>query len=508
MRTAPVITLIFLLFAPNLLTGQELNICEFGAVPEKNLLSTSAIQAAIDSCTDQGGGIVRFPPGEYQAGTIYLKDNVTLFLDPGAILYASTDTSLFPLNKHEFMSRRNNIPALIHAEGRQNIGIRGGGTIHGQGHLEPYHISWKDQGAPIKRPKVIHFVSCSEISIDGVTLRNSPHWMMSLLDCENIRISNVFISNRRSSVNNDGIDLDCCRNAVISNCIINSEDDAIVLKSTSNRVTENVAVTNCVLSSHCNAFKLGTETNAGFRNISFSNSVIFDTYLTGIALEIVDGGEIDGISISNISMRNVNNPLFLKLGNRAKKYRKDIPKPGIGSIKNIMISNVQATGVGGFMEEPPMEFSHTNGDPRSAACIISGLPENYIENVTLRDFRVSFTGIDGADFSDPVPENPRVYPEFNSYGPLPAYALYSRHVQGLTLVNFEVNVINEDLRVPCVFDDVKDLFVDHLSAVRKGEEKALLSIREVKGADINIRGGHKSVEHIERREGCEEIIIR
>ena len=72
MRTAPLITLMFLLFTPNLLIGQELNICEFGAVPEKNVLSTSAIQAAIDSCTDQGGGIVRFPSGEYQSGTIYL----------------------------------------------------------------------------------------------------------------------------------------------------------------------------------------------------------------------------------------------------------------------------------------------------------------------------------------------------------------------------------------------------------------------------------------------------
>jgi polygalacturonase len=193
-------------------------------------------------------------------------------------------------------------------------------------------------------------------------------------------------------VNNDGIDIDCCKNVRIANCNINSEDDAIVLKSTSNKICENITVTGCILSSHCNAIKCGTESSGGFRNITVSNCVVYDTYLSGIALEIVDGGIMDLVNINNITMHRVNNPLFIKLGNRARPFSKNIEPPGIGSMKNIQISNIQADEVGEYIEVPDMEFSHHNARPKAAAVFIDGLPERDIENIYLEDFFINYKG--------------------------------------------------------------------------------------------------------------------
>src|SRR5690606_11135092 len=111
--------------------------------------------------------------------------------------------------------------------------------------------------------------------------------------------------------NNDAVDIDGSRRVVISNSIFDTDDDGITLKSTGFAPTEDVTISNCVVSSFCNAIKAGTESYGGFRNISISNCIIkpsrskskpfFNTPrigITGISLEIVDGGTMEGVTIS------------------------------------------------------------------------------------------------------------------------------------------------------------------------------------------------------------------
>ena len=505
-------TLIFCLTFFTILNAnaKQYNILDYGAVSDKETLSTEAIQKAIDDCYKNGGGTVLFPTGEYMSGTVFLKDNITLYLEAGATWYGSTDTTLFPVQIPKFVSLRRNAYALIFAEGKKNIAILGNGTIHGQGGEAPYKVSWGSEEADRrKRPKVLNLVECSDILIRDVTFIDSPHWMLSFLACDNINIDGVTILNLRATVNNDGIDLDCCRNAHVSNCYIKSEDDAIVLKSTANRITENVSITNCILSSHCNAFKCGTESSGGFRNITFSNNVIYDIYLSGIALEIVDGGEMNGVIISNISMRRVNNPIFIKIGDRARKFKEDMPRPEIGSIKNVIISNIQADQVGEFVEEPPIEFSHTNANPKSAACQVSGLPGHYIENVTLKDIRINFVG--GAEKDEReivVPENPGYYPEFNSYGPLPAYGFFGRHVKNLRLENVELTVEKEDHRYAFVLDDIQGMVLDHIDGEAEEADQAMIKLDHILDGEIQLRNHVDSESAIEIGANCTRLDLK
>src|SRR6185295_15092652 len=81
--------------------------------------------------------------------------------------------------------------------------------------------------------------------------------------------------------------------------------------------------------------KLGTESNGGFRNIAISN-IVFD-HCRGLALETVDGGPLEDITISNITMRDVkNSPIFLRLGSRMRGRKGIAP----GELRRVMISNV------------------------------------------------------------------------------------------------------------------------------------------------------------------------
>ena len=151
-------------------------------------------------------------------------------------------------------------------------------------------------------------------------------------------------------------------------------------------------VDNCTISSLANAFKLGTESNGGFKNITFVNSTIHHTDNSGIALEIVDGGTIDGIYISDITMSDVGNAIFIRLGNRARPFIQDGETPAVGSIRNITIKNIHATNIGLYIEAHPFrEFSDGN-EPlsrhQSQDC-----PDHPVEDVHLENIYLQYTGM-------------------------------------------------------------------------------------------------------------------
>ncbi len=299
-------------------------------------------------------------------------------------------------------------------------------------------------------------------------------WVQHYLACDDVRIAGITVKSLVNA-NNDGIDIDSCRRVVISDCNIESGDDAIVLKSTTARVCADVAVSNCVLSTRCNALKMGTESNGGFQNIAISNCVIYNTRLAGVALEIVDGGTMDRIAVSNITMNGVGAPIFLRLGNRARPFKEGMETPRMGAMRNITISNIEATGA------------------NPTGCAISGLPGEAIENVTLSNVRLSFEGGGTkADAERAIPEMPTDYPEYRMFGKLSAYGFYCRHVKGLKLLNVQVQSAKPDQRHAVVLEDVEDALVDCLDAPLSLDAETMIRLTNVKKVFIRDKDGKTS----------------
>ncbi|OHB75453.1 MAG: hypothetical protein A2Z25_06895 [Planctomycetes bacterium RBG_16_55_9] len=447
---------------PAVAVEQLYDVRDYGAKADGKTLCTTSIQKAIDECSGSGGGTVYLPPGALLSGTIYLKTGVTLKLDPACTLLGSKDLKDYPPTVPAFRSYTDNYTdkSLIYAEKAERIAIIGSGVIDGQGASfeGPYRV----------RPYMIRIIECRNVTVEDVTIINSPMWVQHFLACDDVRITGVTV---RSLVNknNDGIDIDSCHRVVISNCNIESGDDAIVLKSTSDRVCRDVAVSNCVLSTRCNALKMGTESNGGFQNIVITGCVIYNTRLAGVALEIVDGGTMDRVIVSNITMNGVAAPIFVRLGNRARPFKTDMEKPGMGAMRNITISNIEATGA------------------NPTGCAISGLPEAAIENLTLSNIRLSFEGGGTkTDAARPIPEEPTTYPEYRMFGKLPAYGFYCRHVKGLKLLNVQLQCEKSDQRHALVLDDVEDALIDDLDASRSPGAEATVRLTDAR--DTFIRG--------------------
>jgi Endopolygalacturonase len=286
-------------------------------------------------------------------------------------------------------------------------------------------------------------------------------------------VDNLTIDNVKVDTNRDGFDIDACRNVRVSNVSVNSpNDDAIVLKSSYGlgfaRATENVTITNCQVTGYdlgtfldgtfkrtqelapdrdrvTGRIKFGTESNGGFKNITISNCV-FDRS-RGLAIETVDGGLIEDVTVTNITMRDVTTaPLFLRIGNRARGPNNPPP----GAIRRVNISNVVAY----------------DADPRFAS-IIAGLPDRPVEDVRLTNIRIVYKG--GGTKEEAAaepPERETSYPEPSMFGPIPAYGFYVRHARGLVMRDIDVSFMKDEQRPAFFLDDVADIVFDGARAKR------------------------------------------
>ena len=443
--------------------GAFFDVTAFGAAGDSVTLNTAAIQRAVDSCAASGGGTVLFPAGTYLSGTIILRGNVTLRLEAGATLLGSTDLADYPVHVPAYRSftDRYTDKSLIYAEKVRNVAIVGQGKIDGQGAAfsGPHKV----------RPYLMRFVECRGVTVRDVTIENAAMWVEHYLACEDVLISGIRVHSHVNK-NNDGIDIDSCSRVRISDCEISSGDDAIVLKATSGRPCRDVVVTNCVLSTECNALKLGTESNGGFQNIAISNCTVVDTKLAGIALEEVDGGRFDGVSVTNVVMDGVGCPIFIRLGNRARPYKEGMPRPGVGVLRNVILSDIQATAV-----------------TDSIGCSITGLPDHPVENVTLRNIRLEFLGRGTTQHVRlDLLEKEAKYPEYRMFGMLPAYGFYVRHARNVVFDGAQLTHTDPDERPALVVDDVENLRVSELDAEAPDSAAPLFWFANVK--DVWIQG--------------------
>ena len=427
----------------------EINIATCGATQGGQTLCTKIIQQAVDTCSSKGGGRVIIPAGTWLSGTIVMKDNVELHLAEGATLLGSTKHADYPTFNPEYRSHKdiNGLHALIYAEKAENIAITGSGTIDGQGKKQKPREGKQFKSDRDGRPRNILFISCKNILIQGITMKNSGVWNQHYLNCEDLLVEDIEVYNH-SNRNNDGIDIDGCRRFILRNSIIDSDDDAICLKSTGAAACEYITVSNCISSSHCNAIKTGTESTGGFKHVNITDitvkpcadsKVVYGqaSGITAITVGCVDGGICEDINISDIRIQGTSVPIFVRLGkrNRAHTPGAEVKKDSI--MKDITISNVTASDCGDW------------------GCAILGLPGNPIKNLTLENIQITFAGGGSEEDSKrQIKEGLKSYPQPTSWGKLPVYGFFFRNAHGINMKNIDIKVAKKDVRSPIWMENV------------------------------------------------------
>jgi hypothetical protein len=459
------------------------NVKSYGAVGDGVALDTTALQKAIDAAAGAGGGDVVFPAGKYLSGSIDLKSHVTLQLDENAVLLGST-------NQPDY--HKANYHALVVADNQNDIGICGKGTIDGQGTVlaSDTYLLWKQGRLPDakedQRPLLINFRGCDGVKVRDVTLRDSACWVEDYRDCDHLTVEDITVRSI-AAYNNDGIDLDGCTHAVVRGCDIDSEDDAVCLKS-GDRPCDDILVEKCRFRSSCNGLKFGTASHGGFKNIICRDLDIYDVYISAIALEIVDGGEMDNVRISDIKITDCNNPLFIRLGHRNIHGE-------IGSLHDVTISNVTAhitdRPESEFGKFPVIEGWNHGRRPTLLTAAIIGLPGHPVKGVLLENVTITYAGVGNIprsgqpdlDSLDKVPERTSDYPEIIPFGTLPAWGFYCRHAEGITFKNVTLRVQGSDYRPALLCDDTGALTLDGLHSEPSGREPVVV-LNDVVGATI------------------------
>ena len=432
-----------------------LNILDYGAVLETDQPQTDALQAAVDAAAAAGGGTVIVPSGIFVTGTLSLPSCVTLHLENGAVLKGSPNIADYPEVAGGFTDavgqKRNR--CLIYANGTTGTAITGQGTIDGNGGA----FGYDEDG----RPFMVRFISCKDVQVTGVTLKDSPGWVSHYLGCENVLIHGINIRSRTNG-NNDGIDIDSCRRVRISDCDIDTGDDAICIKATRATPSEDIVVTGCRICSTWGALKLGTESAGDFRNILFSNIIIRDTEGGGIKLISMDGCRMENVVADNILMDNVSGPIFVRLGARLRRYFEEEPERPVGSIGGISLRNIR---IKVWEEGYPLYGTL----PRKSGIIITGIPGHPIDDLCMENIRVDFPG--GGLLSDaPVPEQETAYPEFPSFHPLPSWAFFIRHVRKMKIRCCEITSREPDARPAFHVEDVCSLTLQETTINGKSHE--------------------------------------
>jgi hypothetical protein len=470
------------------------NITDFGAVPDGITLNTKAIQQAVDEASENGGGRVHIPPGNFLTGSIELKSNVELHLEAGAVLLGSTSPYDYFSNAGQSTADSPDTDdisglGLILAVKAENIKLTGHGTIDGQGlalalnadslhHagiLVDEHYNYRRmRPSGLVRPKLFRFLESKNITVKNLTLTNSAEWGLSFDLCQDIVLDSLKIINR-AYWNNDGMDITDCRNVRVTHCDVDAADDGICLKSYHpGHANDDIYIADCTIRSSASAVKFGTGSYGGFRNVTIENIRVFDTFRSAIALESVDGAVIENIRVKNIVAENTGNALFIRLGHR------DGEKPGM--VKNIHISNVKVQvpfnrpDIDYDLRGPEVDFFH-NPFPAS----IAGIPGHYIEDVVLENIEIRYPGRASKGMAyipltdlDRVPEQIENYPEFSMFRELPAWGLYVRHARNIQLKRIHLILDDADFRPAFVFDDVHTIQIRDVKLTGAGEQPQII----------------------------------
>jgi polygalacturonase len=485
-------------------SAAQYNVRDFGAIGDGRTLDTTAIQAAIDRAANHGGGVVFMPAGTYPCFSLQLRSHVTIETAPGCVLVAATsefkpgreydppEPQPTAISGYQDYGHNHWHNSLLWGEGLDQVAIVGPGLLWGRGLNKGDGPGEERAGAG---NKIVALKNCRNVMLRDISMRDAGHFGVLASGVDNLLIDGVQIDTRR-----DGMDIDGCRSVHISNCTVNAPwDDGIVLKSSYSlgeiRPTERVTIDNCIVTgsfqmgssldgtflpfppvvtedepSLVGRIKIGTETNGDVRNVVVYNCVLDGCH--GLAVESEDGGHVEDIRFSNITMRNlIGPPFFVRLGTRMRGPAGMTP----GTIARIAFEGIDCWNA-------TSEF----------CSVVSGVPGHPIRDISFANIRIEHQG-GGRVRRGEVSELEREYPDPQMFGPTPAQGFFIRHVEGLRMEDIVVRSMTPDPRPLVVLDQV--------------EKSRLWGVEGVDGTAMVVQGRRLSEVQVIDAEGKQQMIV-
>ena len=459
---------------------QVYNVHDFGAKGNGVHIDSRAINEAISQAAYEGGGTVRLPAGVYLCYSVRLKSNITLQLDSGAVMKAAmpkaSETYDLPeenLSVYQDFGHSHWKNSLIWGIGLRNVAITGKGRIDGSGVLSRGKPTL--DGLPVAN-KAIALRDCRRVKITDLEMLNCGHFALLLTGVDTLTIERLTIDSNR-----DGIDIDCCEHVKIRHCRVNTlNDDAIVLKTSYglNRLkpTANVIIEHCHVTGYdvgtlidgtktthatkapdqdgpTGRIKLGTESNGDFRNIIIRDCTF--NHCRGLALETVDGSQMENILVFDIKMKDINNaPFYIRAGNR-NRGPKGLPA---STIRNVRISNIT-------VEEADSRYASIiagNAPGSIAGVTLSNIKLQYRGGVTMEDVR-SQRGINPFFTQNP---NMKGYPEPSAHGIQPASCFVISDAKDITLKDIDISFMQPDERPKIMMTNTESITIERVSPLK------------------------------------------
>ena len=379
---------------------------------------TKAIQAAFDSIANLGGGMVRFTKGVYLTGPFVLKgNNLIVQIDSGATILASPNMKDYYPDGADTSLPLTNTKNFISASGFRNMTIQGKGTIDGQG-----SVWWPTLDNP-PRPRMLQLDKGVHLEVKEVTLTNSPKFHLCPNHCYDVYIHDIRIIAPSNSPNTDGIDPGICHKVLITNCYIDNGDDNIAFSPSSSDAGWTSASTNITIKNntfmHGHGVSIGSYTQGGVDSM-LVDSCTFTNTDNGIRIKSQRGrgGNVHGITYSNLTMTNVRYPIYFTA------FYSGIPPQNVDTLFPITSTTPY------YHDIKVINLTSTNTASNSVAGIIVGVPEEPLNNITLQNVKLSaYKGIQLRNASILVSDTMLIQV---TSGPRIIYELRSQLVTGIS----------------------------------------------------------------------------
>ncbi|MBQ9748499.1 MAG: hypothetical protein IJV98_06910 [Clostridia bacterium] len=418
----------------------------YNAVRDGVTLDTAAIQKAIDDAA-YTGGTVYLHDGVFFSGELFLRSDMTLFVDRSATLLGTQDHGEYPLQQPyaSLCAHRQLGRGLVYGHEVSNVRVTGGGMLDGNGRYRfKMNDPLGDRRVEDARPDLVYITYSKGVTVEHVNFKSSCFWTVVPLSSANVLLRGLNLD-CMNTPNRDGIDPVDCHDMTIYNCNVMAGDDGLCFKSSDPVGCYNIDVDDMMIQSLASGIKFGTDTYYCLKNAHIRGCTVKNVNRCGISLETVDGAEVEDVIFERIDMTDVGAPVYITVGDRNRLPRKEGIPERFGYIRNVLFKDLRF--------EKPYPFSH-NQVVRETMVI--GQNENQrIEDVTFENCTFFLPG----GWSE-QPDCPKTidkrYPEYDRHGASAGSKFTVRYTKNFKVVNCDIHLASEDVRPEIAYFDYED----------------------------------------------------